>query len=376
VRRFQDAYFAQFSKQIMPSQKKALRDIAACSTSQMGGHRYRCEKCDERFWVYHACRNRSCPKCHGQRTRQWLENRQAELLPCDYYHLIATVPEELRHAFLSDQKYMYGLFMKTVARAVVDLAGNRKYLGAIPGILMVLHTWTARMMCHPHVHLLVTGGGVTDDGKQWRTTPGKFLVPVAALSRIVAARMRDTIKKEKPEVFKRLPPDLWRREWCSFCKHYGDGKEAVVNYLSRYVFRIAITNARILKMDDTHVTFQYKDHKADCWRTCRLAGTEFLRRFLMHVLPRGFHKVRYYGLWHHSKRDLQRRAWLLLVLKSSDGSIPRLTIAELADQAECVTKDPFTSDEPPEKDGYRPRCPRCDSDRVIQLDQLQRARSP
>ena len=360
VRQFQDAYLAQFGKQIMPSQRKALGDIVACCTAELGGHRYRCEECDQRFWVYHACRNRSCPKCHGQQTRQWLANLQAELLPCDYYHLIATVPEELRHAFLSDQKYMYGLFMKTVARAVIDLAAKRRHLGAMPGILMVLHTWTARMMCHPHVHLLITGGGVTDDGKQWRTTQGKFLVPVTALSRVVAARMRDTLKKEKPEIFKGLPPEVWNREWCSFCKHYGHGKEAVVNYLSRYVYRIAITNARILEMDKTHVTFKYKDHKADCWRTCQLAGTEFLRRFLMHVLPRGFHKVRYYGLWHHSKRDLQRRAGLLLMLDSSHGSIRPLVVAELADQDDCVTKkNPFEGEESPQADGYRPRCPSC-----------------
>jgi hypothetical protein len=376
VRRFQGEYFAQFGDRIMPSQRKALRDIAACSTPQLGGHRYRCQDCNQRFWVFHGCRNRSCPKCHGPQTRQWLESRQAELLPCDYYHLVATVPKELHQAFLSNQKYMYGLLMKTVASAVMELAENPRHLGAMPGILMVLHTWTAQVTYHPHVHLLVTEGGVTADEKQWRTTQGKFLVPVKALSKIVAARMRDVLEKEKPKLFRRLPPMVWKRKWCSFCKRYGRGKEAVLNYLARYVFRIAITNTRIVHMDDTYVTFRYKDRNADCWRSCRLTGLQFLRRFLTHVLPRGFHKVRYYGLWHHSKRDLQRRAWLLLILESPSQATSQRSIAEVALEASQVANEENWHDERRQRQGFCPRCPNCDSDRVIHLYQVQRGRSP
>ena len=139
-RRFKDDYLEQFANQIMPSQERALANIAACMTAEMGGHQYHCRDCDQTFWVYHGCRNRACPACHGRQIRDWFDARQAELLPCDYYHLVATIPEELRHLFLSDQKFAYGLFMKTVAGAVTDLARDRKYLGAIPGILMALHT--------------------------------------------------------------------------------------------------------------------------------------------------------------------------------------------------------------------------------------------
>ncbi|MHC4984437.1 MAG: IS91 family transposase, partial [Planctomycetota bacterium] len=281
VRRFKDDYIAQFGDLMMPSQQKALADIAACMTAKMGGHQYRCRDCDHTFWVYHGCRNRACPACHGRQMRDWLEAREAELLPCDYYHVVATVPQELRHLFLSDQKLMYSLLMRTVASAVTDLTRDPKYVGATPGILMVLHTWTGLLECHPHAHLLVTGGGITDDGQSWREPTGPFLVPVKALSKLIAARFRDALKKANPEVFVRVPRKTWKRAWCSFCKHYGRGKRAVLDYLARYAFRIAITNTRIVAMDDTHVTFRYKLRETGEWMLCRLTGVEFLRRSVL-----------------------------------------------------------------------------------------------
>ena len=343
----------------------------------MGGHQYQCRDCDNRFWVYHGCRNRACPACHGRQIRDWLADRQAELLPCDYYHVVATVPEETRHLFLSDQKFMYALFMKTVAGAVTDLARDRKYLGATPGILMVLHTWTGQMHYHPHVHLLVTGGGVADlsavaqagDGQSWCEPPGTFLVPVKALSMLIAARFRDALKKARPDAFARLPRKTWKQPWCSFSKHYGRARKAVVDYLARYAFRIAITNARIVALDDTHVTFRYKQRDTGEWRTCRLTGLEFLRRFLMHVLPKGFHKLRYYGLWHPGKRDLQQRARLLLSLRQRLGSSEPLLIADVAAEADGASESQDASEE-----AFLPSCPCCGSRRVEHLQK--RARGP
>ena len=375
VRRFRDEYAAQFGQVMMPSQKKALDDIAGCMTARMGGHRYRCRDCGDEFWICHGCRNRSCPKCHGRQMRQWLERRRAELLPCGYYHLVATVPEPLRHAFLSDQKFMYSLLMRTVAGAVSDLAKDPKRIAAVPGILMVLHTWTAQMGYHPHVHLLVTAGGVTDDGRHWRACPGRFLVPVKALSKIIAARFRDALAQQKPHVFETLLRKTWKQAWCSYCEHYGHGRDAVLRYLGRYVFRIAISNTRILGLDDTHVTFRYKDRRACQWRTCRLRGVEFLRRFLMHVLPKGFHKVRYYGLWHPSKRPLQRLARLLLTLESRPDAARPVRIADVAAEAQRTGHDGEAGSEPQDQ-GFRPRCRRCGSDRVVHLGELPRARSP
>jgi hypothetical protein len=371
VRRFKDDYVARFGHLMMPSQKKALVDIAACMSAEMGGHQYRCRDCDHTFWVYHGCRNRACPACHGRHMRDWLEAREAELLPCDYYHIVATVPQELRPLFLSDQKLMYSLLMTTVASAVIDLARDPKYVGAMPGVLMVLHTWTGLLQYHPHAHLLVTGGGVTDDGQSWCEPPGQFLVPVKALSKLIATRFRDALQKAKPEVFARVPRKTWKRAWCSFCKHYGRGKRAVLDYLARYAFRIAITNTRIVAMDDTHVTFKYKQRETGERELCRLTGVEFLRRFLMHVLPKGFHKLRYYGFWHHSKRHLQQRARLLLSLLAPLRLAECLLIADVAAEANRLSEGQGAAEE-----GFSPSCPRCGSQRVEHLQERRRGPAP
>jgi hypothetical protein len=188
------------------------------------------------------------------------------------------------------------------------------------------------------------------------------------LSRKIAAKFRDALQKENPELFATISAAVWRREWVSFCKHYGRGNDAVLHYLSRYVFRTAISNARILDMDDTHVTFRWKDRGADTWRTERIGGVEFLRRFLQHVLPRGFHRCRYYGLWHASKRDLSGRAWLLLILqKPIDGNVP-ITMADLLD----VLSQP-AEDEDFKEDNPTPCCPHCGSAQTTLLDELPRS---
>lgn len=292
-------------------------------------------------------------------------------MPCDYYHLVATVPQEIRHLFLSDQKFMYGLFMKTVAGAVIDPARDRKYLGATPAVLMVTHTWTGQMHYHPHVHLLVTGGGVTDDGQSWREPPGQFLVPVKSLSKLIAARLRDALEKAKPEAFDGLPRKTWKREGCSFCKRYGRGKRAVLDYPARYAFRIAITNTRIVAMDDTHVTFKYKQRETNAWKAYRSTGVEFLRRFLMHVLPKGFHKLRYYGLWHPSKRHLQERARLLLSLLAPVRLAECLLVADVAAEVKGAQEG-----EGAPAEALSPPCPHCGSHRVRHLQERGRGPAP
>jgi len=372
VRRFAPEYTSQYGPVMMPSQRKALADIAACCTSELGGRLYRCDDCRETFWSYHCCRNRSCPKCHGTQTQQWLQKREAELLPCDYFHAVATVPSELHGVFQREQKYMYGLLMKVSAEAVKELCAKKRHLGALPGILSVLHTWNGELRFHPHVHMLITGGGITKDGEHFEPARGEFLVPVQVLSRKIAAKFRDALKKEKPSLFAKIPAAVWQREWVSFCKHYGHGNDAVLKYLSRYVFRTAISNARILGMDDTHVTFRYKDRSTDSWQTIRLPGVEFLRRFLQHVLPRGFHKVRYYGLWHHSKRDLSSRAWLLLILEKSTDAASPVNIADLLEtlsQPGEGQDDPYTGDE---DHADAPCCPHCGSARTRLLGEWPR----
>ncbi len=369
VRQFGPEYLSRNADRILPSQKRALSDIAACCTKELGGRLYRCDDCRESFWSYHCCRNRACPKCHGKQTREWLEKRQGELLPCGYFHAVATVPPELRDAFRRHQKLLYGLLMRVSAEAIRELCANKRHLGALPGILSVLHSWNGELDFHPHVHMLITGGGISADGEHWEPARGEFLVPVQVLSRKIAAKFREGLEKQLPEVFAALPVAVWRREWVSFCKPYGKGNDAVLNYLSRYVFRTAISNARILGMDDTHVTYRWKDRSTGTWRTKRLPGIEFLERFLQHVLPRGFHKCRYYGLWHTSKRDLARRAWLLLIFqKPLDAPLP-LSMAELLD----IMSHP--SDEQPladPRDHDTPCCPHCGSARTRLLAEYPR----
>jgi hypothetical protein len=373
VRQFISEYLSQYGSLMMPSQKRALADIMACCTRELGGRLYRCDDCTESFWRFHCCRNRACPKCHGKQTQQWLEKREAELLPCGYFHAVATVPSELRDVFQRDQKFMYGLLMKVAADAVKELCAKKRHLGALPGILSVLHTWTGQLGYHPHVHMLVTAGGITSDGQHWEPARGEFLVPVSVLSQKIAAKFREALKQEKPAVFAGIGASVWRREWVSFCKPYGQGNDAVLNYLSRYVFRTAISNARILRMDETHVTFRWKDRDADTWRTERLPGVEFLRRFLQHVLPRGFHKVRYYGLWHPSKRHLSSRAWLLLMLEQSSDAVGTMKLADLIgalSQLAEIADGEFPGHEVHDVDS--PCCPHCGSKRTRLLAECSR----
>jgi hypothetical protein len=373
ARQFTSAYMSQYASVAMPSQKRALADIMACCTRALGGRLYGCDDCSESFWRFHCCRNRACPKCHAKQTQQWLEQREAELLPCGHFHAVATVPSELRDAFQRNQKFMYGLLMKVSAEAVKELCAKKRHLGALPGILSVLHTWNGQLGYHVHVHMLITAGGVTPDDQHWEPARGEFLVPVAVLSRKIAGKFRDALKKEKPDLFSGIPAGVWRREWVSFCKPYDHGNNAVLNYLSRYVFRTAISNARILQMDQTHVTFRWKDRDTDTWRTLRLPGVEFLRRFLRHVLPRGFHKVRYYGLWHHSKRHLSSRAWSLLVLQEPTDAVGTVKIADLIESMGQLTEigdAPFPTDEV--RDVGRPTCPQCASTRTRLLAECSR----
>jgi hypothetical protein len=365
VRQFGPQYTARYGGRMMPSHQRALSDIAACCTRELGGRLYGCDDCHGTFWHYHCCRNRACPKCHGSQTRQWLQERQAELLPCGYFHAVVTVPSELRAIFRREQKLLYGLLMQVSATAVKELCAQKRHLGALPGMLAVLHTWNGQLGYHPHVHLLLTAGGITADGRHWEPARGKFLVPVAVLSRKIAARFRAALEAAAPAVFAEIPPSVWKRQWVSFCKHYGHGNDAVLSYLSRYVFRTAISNARILGMDQSHVTFRWKDRDAAAWRTERLPGVEFLRRFLQHVLPRGFHRVRYYGLWHPSKREQSHRAWLLLALTTSAVTEPPPRMASLLEPLGQPTElTDHALEDRVDHEADRPRCLHCGSCRT------------
>ena len=299
VRRFGPAYLARHGARVLPSHRRALDDLAACRTAAFGGQVRRCDACGYEHYVYHSCRNRSCPTCHGAATAAWLAAREAELLPVLHFHVVFTLPAALRDLVRAQQRVLLPLLMRTAAESLQALAADPHYVGGTLGILAVLHTWTRALVYHPHVHCLVPGGACDPGDGAWRAARGDFLVPVRALSARFRGRFLARLKAALPTAV--IPATVWHTPWVVYCKPTVRGSAAVLRYLARYVHRIAITDARIVAVDDAHVTFSYKEATkaaAPRWRTMTLPGEEFLRRFLQHVLPRGMHKVRYYGLWH------------------------------------------------------------------------------
>ena len=301
---------AHLGDRLLPSQARALRDLVACRTAYFGGHVAQCDHCAQRVSVYHSCGNRHCPKCHRAQTDQWLAQQRARLLPCPYYLLTFTLPSELRALARARQKVVYGLLMRCAAAAIQTLARDPRYLGACIGCLGVLHTWTRAMLYHPHVHLLVTAGGLSADDTQW--IPPKhptYLVPVRALSVIFRAKLCTALKKAG--LLQQVPSTVWKQDWVVHAQPAGRGVK-VLEYLGRYVFRIAISNSRIERIVDGQVTFRYRDNRSQQLRRVTIPAVDFLARFLQHVLPRGCTKVRYYGIWSSARRlDLDQARALL-----------------------------------------------------------------
>src|SRR3954469_4530210 len=332
----------------IPARRPAFADILAGGTEALGGHLERCTACGAEVHRCHSCRNRSCPKCHGEQTRAWLEKRQAEMLPCPYFHVTVTVPEELRTALRTHQRDGYGALMTATAEAIIEVARDPRYIGGTIGVLAVLHTWTQQLIFHPHVHCLVSGGGVSGDGSTWHPARRTFLLPIKALAKLVRGKLRALLQRKRPDLV--IPDAVWRQDWILHVTAWGNGEQAVLDYLARYVFRIALTNARIVGLDDQTVSIQYKDRNTGRLRTCHLSGDEFMRRFLQHVLPRGFHKVRYFGLWHPAQRHNAARARQMLQLQTSPKIDPPQELA--APPLGQPSAEPAPSDEPR-------ICPRC-----------------
>ncbi len=290
-----DEYRAKFRSQLTSVQKKALRDIQNCRTPFFGGHVHQCDHCAQKVYCYHSCRNRSCPKCHRDQTERWIGKQRQRLLPCSYYLMTFTLPAGLRAVARSHPRIVYGVLMKAAADALQRLARDPRFLGARVGALAVLHTWTRAMLYHPHVHMLVTAGGLSADGEHWVEPKNpKFLVPVRALSLIFRAKMCAAL--QRAGLLQSVAPDVWNKPWVVHCQHAGSG-EKVLQYLGRYVFRIALTNNRLERIHDGLVTFRYRDNRTQRVQHCTISGVEFLQRFLQHVLPPRCMKVRYYGLF-------------------------------------------------------------------------------
>ena len=307
-----------------------MRDLEACRTAYFGGHRAQCDHCAQQVYVYHSCGNRHCPKCHRDQTERWLEQQRARLLPCPYYLLTFTLPSELRALARAHQRVIYGLLMRSAAAALQKLARDPRYLGARLGALGVLHTWTRALLYHPHVHFLVTAGGLSADGAQWIAPKHPaFLVPVEALSVIVRAKICAAVKKAG--LLEQVPSTVWKKPWVVHCQPAGRGLK-VLEYLGRYVFRIAISNSRLERIEDGQVTFRYRDNRSQQLHRMTLPALEFLARFLQHVLPRGCTKVRYYGIWSSARRSDLDQARAFLSAPLSTGTAAPIPVVPVPDR--------------------------------------------
>ena len=310
IRRSGAAVRALLGSRLLPSQARALRDLVACRTAACGGQLTQCTACGGQVYRYHSCRNRHCPKCGGDQTKRWLERHQARRLPCRHYLITVTLPGALRALAFGHQAVVYGALMRSAAAALQVLAADPRFVGTQVGGIAVLHTWTRALRYHPHVHLIVTAGGLSADRTRWiAPTHRAFLVPVQAMSVIVRAKMCAALTRAS--LLDQVASDVWTTPWVVHAQPAGDGTR-VLDYLARYLFRVAIPNSRLERVDDDQVTFRYRDNRTQAIRRATLSGVEFLRRFLQHVLPRRCIKVRYYGLWSATRRaDLDHARTLL-----------------------------------------------------------------
>jgi len=312
VRQYGDAFLARYGSTLSGAQHRALRAIVVCRTAALGGHITQCDHCGYEAQAYNSCRNRSCPKCHGAAQAAWLTARERELLETAYCHVIFTLPHDLGPLALQHPRLLYGLLFRTVAQTLQDIAGDPKHLGAEIGGLAVLHTWGQQLHHHPHLHCVLPAGGVAPDGSRWVPCRPHFFLPVRVLSRrfrrLYLAGLEQLYSQgqlpltgrcrelAEPTPWQRLLTALRDKEWVVYAKEPLKDARHVLKYLARYTHRVAISNHRLVALEDGQVTFRYKDYThGHRLRTLTLDAMEFLRRLMLHVPPRGFHRIRHFG---------------------------------------------------------------------------------
>ena len=356
------AYRAAHAGHLSLHQLKVMSAIEHCRTAALGGHVEACTDCGHWRIAYNSCRNRHCPKCQGAAARTWLAAREADLLPVGYFHVVFTLPAEIAAIAFHNKALLYDLLFKTASETTLTIAADPRHLGARIGITAVLHTWGSAMTHHPHIHMIVPGGGIAPDGDRWISSRPAFLLPVRVLGalfrRLFLTRLLALYDVGKLAFFGQLAhladrraflrhlAPVRKKRWVVYAKPPFAGPEAVLAYLSRYTHRVAISNSRLLRLDEHGVTFRYKDYRRstpDRQQVMTLSAHEFIRRFLLHCLPRGFHRIRHYGLLASGTRKahLERARQLLAV-------------------APPATDEPPT--EPPDP---RPPCPCCGGTMII-----------
>ena len=353
--------------------RRAMRAIETCRTADLGGHKYRCDVCGEVSISYNSCRNRHCPKCQSLDKERWLEARKKEILPTHYFHVVFTILESLRAVCLRNQTVVYKILFRAVSETLKKVSKDPKRLGAEIGFVAVLHTWSQTLMDHPHIHCIVPGGGLSLDGKKWVPTKPDFFIPVKVLSQVFRAKFHDYLKqayeggklrfdgeisplKEKRK-FKELLNSLFHQDWHVYCKPPFKRPEKVIEYLGRYTHRVAISNERIIKLEDDQVTIKYRDYSdGDKIKEMPLSATEFIRRFLLHILPDQFFRIRYYGILSaRSRKTKLLKCKQLLGCPIMETNEQRLSWQELFEQITGI--DPTL-------------CPRCKKGRLFLVEVL------
>ena len=347
---------------VSPEQAKVMTSLVQCRTAALGGHVDSCDGCGFVRISYNSCRDRHCPKCQASERAAWVDARLERLLPVEYFHVVFTLPEQLQPLVLKNRRVLYALLFEAASETLLKLAADPKHLGAQVGITAVLHTWGQNLLFHPHLHCVVTGGGLSPDGRRWVPTRAGYLLPVSVLSRLFRGKFLAKLKGlyqsgqltlpgsvthlAQPHAFQQLLDRLYRKKWVVYAKPPFGGAEQVYRYLGRYTHRVAISNSRLISMREGRVQFHYKDY-ADDQKSKRMTLTaeEFLRRFLLHVLPKGFVRIRHYGLLAspNVKTKLKRCQWLL-----GPADVVRT-------EAERLRRDPFRD----WIETVLTRCPQC-----------------
>ena len=328
---------------------RTMGAIEFCRTAKMGGHADECDACGHVRISYNSCRNRHCPKCQTIAKERWIENRKEDLLPVGYFHVVFTIPAELNFITLLNQREMYSILFKAVSETLIELSRDIKYIGAEIGFTTILHTWGQNLMNHPHIHCIVPGGGLSIDGKRWLNSKKDFFIPVKVISRKFRGKFLYYFKKEYYSKELKLSGDvadlkgrdefrvfvdkLYKKEWVVYCKPPFKSSEHVFEYLGRYTHRVAISNNRIVKLENGMVTFKWRDYKnGNAQKFMTVKAEEFIRRFVMHILPSRFVKIRHYGILSNRSRNLKlKKCKKIIGIISNPGklSITKLSVTEL-----------------------------------------------
>jgi hypothetical protein len=373
------AYRQAFEGRVLPSQARAMRVIALCRTPALGGSLYACNDCGALDYSYHSCRNRHCPKCQQDRAQQWLERTRARLLPCDHYLLTFTLPQQLRVLARSHPEQVYSALLREAAASVQLLAGDPNWVGATLGILAVLHTWSRTLDYHPHAHLLVSAGGLSPDRTAWvKPAHPRFFMPGYALSKIFRAKMRHALARAG--FLGKIDDTVWGKAWTVHIQQIGRGLQAAL-YLSRYVYCVALTNHRIERFDNGCVTFRYTHSRTHETRRLTLPVNAFIARFLQHILPPGFTKIRSYGLLSPGCHADLEQARHFLQHQNAQHEQPSPHTLPTSSETTC----PATSDSPADllsatandtPNASTLRCPVCHRGHLLLIRRLRRSRAP